>query len=236
MKYLKKTLILVPILGAIYFASFSQKKNNWNKVDWANIVRYKPANKALGPPKAGEKRVVFMGNSITDTWATSRKSFFVNNNYIGRGISGQTTMQMLVRFRSDVINLKPKVVVILAGINDIAENGGPTNLHNITNNIISMTELAKANGMKVILCSVLPTNYISWRQHIDPRNKIINLNKMLKGYADRTEDVSYANYYDSMVDDEKGLKDEYSSDRLHPHGQGYKVMEPIIKEAIDKVL
>lgn len=201
--------------------------------DWANLGRYKEANTKLGLPSANEKRVVFYGNSITDMWIVRSPDFFSGKPYIDRGISGQTTSQMLVRFRIDVINLKPKVVVILAGINDIAENTGPTTLEAIEGNIASMAELAKTNGIKVILSSVLPANKFPWRSEIDPVNKIIALNKWIKEYAIKYN-IQYVDYYYSMVDEQKGMKKELTKDGVHPNVAGYKVMEPLVEKAILK--
>ena len=155
--------------------------------------------------------------------------------YVNRGISGQTTPQMLVRFRADVIGLKPAVVVILAGTNDIAGNTGPSTIEMIMDNIVSMTELAQANGIKVVLSSVLPVFDYPWKPGLNPAEKIAALNKFIKNYADKNG-IVYLDYYSSMVDERKGLKDEYTSDGVHPNEAGYKVMEPLAEEAIEKVL
>ena len=203
--------------------------------DWANTERYKNENAKLGASAPGEERIVFMGNSITEIWKNFRPSFFENKSFVNRGIGGQTTPQMLARFRPDVINLKPTVVVILAGVNDIAGNTGPSTLEVIANNIISMAELAKANNIKVILSSVLPAFDFSWRPGLEPSEKIIALNKMIKDYTDR-HDIIYLDYFSAMVDDRNGLKDEYTYDGVHPNEAGYKVMEPLVLEAIVKAL
>jgi len=200
--------------------------------DWANFARYRTANKDLPKPIKGENRVVFMGNSITDAWSPD---FFENKPYINRGISGQTTPQMLLRFRADVINLKPKVVVILAGVNDIAGNTGPSTLEMITDNIESMCELATANNIKVILCSVLPANKFPWKPGIEPADSIIELNRRYKNYAKEKGHI-YLDYYTSMVDSEKGLKSVYAADAVHPNEEGYKVMGPLVEKAIKKAL
>lgn len=205
-------------------------------LDWANLNKYAAQNAAL--PKAGkkEKRVVFMGNSITEKWTMIDYSFFESNPYfIGRGISGQTTSQMLIRFRPDVIELNPKAVVILAGTNDIAENQGPATLEQIAGNIFSMAELAKAHKIKVVLCSVLPANAYSWNKDIEPADKIIELNKMIQAYAKKHK-IVYVDYYSAMVDDQKGLKKEYGRDSVHPNLEGYKIMEPLVLAAIKKVI
>lgn len=202
---------------------------------WANTERFKNENNLIEAPKKGEKRVVFMSNSITEGWLSFRPTFFENKSFINRGIGGQTTPQMLVRFRPDVIDLKPKLVVILAGVNDIAGNTGPSTLEMIMNNIISMAELAKANSIKVILSSVLPAFDFTWRPGLEPSSKIIALNKMIKEYAD-DHDIIYLDYFSAMVDDRNGLKDEYTYDGVHPNEEGYKVMEPLALEAITKAL
>jgi lysophospholipase L1-like esterase len=179
--------------------------------------------------------VVFMGNSITDGWINARPDFFSKNNYLDRGISGQTTPQMLIRFRQDVIDLHPKVVVILAGINDIAGNTGPSSLVMIEDNLASMAQLAKANGIKVVMCSVLPAYSFPWRQGIDPVQKIIDLNKWIKHFAEKNNFV-YVDYYDAMVDERKGLPASLSKDGVHPNVAGYEIMEPLAQKGIAKAL
>jgi lysophospholipase L1-like esterase len=203
--------------------------------DWANTERFKNENSKLGVPLKGEKRVVFMGNSITEGWLEYSPEFFKGKPYVNRGISGQTTPQMLVRFRPDVINLKPSVVVILAGINDIAGNTGPSTLEMICNNIISMAELAKANHIKVVISSVLPALDFPWNPGQFPADKIIVLNGMLKNYADKNG-IVYLDYYSAMVDDQKGLKAAYTNDGVHPTAAGYHVMEPMVEKAIANAL
>lgn len=203
--------------------------------DWANLNRFKNLNIKIGLPKPGENRVVFMGNSITEGWGNIMPSFFEGKPYFNRGISGQTTPQMLVRYRQDVINLKPAVVVILAGTNDIAGNTGPSTLEMIADNIYSMAELAKVNGIKVIISSVIPAFDYPWKPGLNPAEKIFTLNKMLKEYADKNGHI-YLDYYTSMVDERKGLKKEYSEDGVHPNLAGYKVMAPLAEEAISKAL
>jgi len=203
--------------------------------DWADLNRYKADNARLGLPAAGVRRVVFMGNSITDFWKDVSPDFFARKPYIDRGISGQTSPQMLIRFRADVIDLKPAVVLILAGINDIAENTGPTTLKMIEDNIVSMAELAKVNGIKTILCSVLPAIDFPWRPGLQPVEKIISLNKMIREYADKNG-LIYVDYYSRMVDSRKALKAEYTEDGVHPNRAGYKVMEPLAEAAITSIL
>ncbi len=203
--------------------------------DWPNIGRYADANKKLPPPAVNEKRVVFMGNSITDAWINSDPGYFKNNPYVDRGISGQTTPQMLVRFKEDVVNLKPAVVVILAGTNDIAGNTGPETLEEIFDNIVSMAQLAKANNIRVVISSVLPAFDYPWRPGKQPAQKIVQLNKMLKQYA-ASHHIVYLNYYDSLVDDRGGMQARYSKDGVHPTLEGYKVMEPLADKAIAEAL
>jgi len=206
-----------------------------NRNDWAFLARYRDANAALGDPKRGEQRVVFMGNSITDAWAKSFPTMFPGKPYVGRGISGQTTPQMLVRFRQDVVDLKPRVVVILAGINDIAGNTGPATQVMIADNIKSMTEIAKANGIAVVLSSVLPAYDFPWRRGIGPAPKVVALNAWIKCYAAQANAV-YLDYYTRMVDSRGGLSPEMASDGVHPTEAGYRIMAPLAEAAIQEAL
>ena len=199
--------------------------------DWAGIGSYEKANSSVPPPAKGEKRVVWMGDSITDFWINNDSLFFAGKPYFDRGISGQTTGQMLLRFRQDVINLKPGVVVILAGINDIAENNGPSKLEDVFGNIVSMTELAKANNIKVVLSSVLPAAAFPWRPAINPVPKVKALNELLKAYAAKNNLV-YLDYFTAMRDEKSGLPANLSKDGVHPNLEGYKVMEPLAERAI----
>ena len=203
--------------------------------DWANTSRFKDENTKLAPPSSGENRVVFMGNSITEGWINTCPEFFAGKPYVNRGISGQTTPQMLVRFRPDVINLKPALVIILAGTNDIAGNTGPSTLEMILDNLISMAELAKANKIKVVLSSVLPAFDFPWKPGLQPAEKIVSLNKMIKNYAD-SHGIVYLDYFSSLVDERKGLKKEYSGDGVHPNEIGYKIMAPLAEAAIKEAL
>jgi lysophospholipase L1-like esterase len=205
--------------------------------DWAVISHYKDKNDSIKAHlNPNEKRVVFMGNSITEGWKNIDPGFFEGRPYIDRGISGQTTPQMLVRFREDVLELKPAVVVILAGINDIAQNTGPIPLEDTFGNIQSMAELANANHIKVILSSVMPAAKIGWRPSIDPVQKIIDLNKMIKAYAEKMG-FGYIDYYSPMVyGDNKALNPKYTNEGLHPNLAGYKAMEPLAEAAINKAL
>lgn len=204
--------------------------------DWAGLGRYREANSKLPAPAAGEDRVVFMGDSITDAWIRKEPAFFSDNPNVCRGISGQTTPQMLIRFRPDVIELKPKVVVILAGTNDLAQNTGPMTPEETLGNLISMTELAKANGIRVVLSSVLPATDFGWRKELgNPAERIIALNAMIKDYAEKNGCV-YLDYYPAMVNGEKGLKQEYAQDSVHPNKAGYDVMAPLAEKAIAQAL
>lgn len=203
--------------------------------DWPNLAKYKTDNAKLGLPAAKEKRVVFMGNSITEGWMNTDGAFFKENNYINRGIGGQTTPQMLVRFRADVVNLKPKVVVILAGTNDIAGNTGPSTLEMIEDNLSSMADLAKANGSKVLLCSVLPVYDYPWKPGLQPAEKIEALNTWMKKYAARAG-LTYVDYWTALADERKGMKPEHAKDGVHPTLAGYKIMEAIVQPAIKKAL
>lgn len=220
MKNFKKWLMLV-VCALAASSLLGQEK------DWANFGRYAELNKTVELPS----KVVFMGNSITEGWWNNDSLFFKNNGFIGRGISGQTTAQMLVRFRADVINLKPKAVVILAGTNDIAQNNGYISQENILGNIISMTELAKANHIDVILCSALPAYDFGWRKGLEPADKIIELNKMIKAYADRNG-FTYIDYHSQLTDGRGGLPEKYSKDGVHPTLGGYKIMEKILFPAL----
>lgn len=201
--------------------------------DWPNMKRYSDANANLKAP-AG-KRVVFMGNSITDGWIRADSAFFAANNYIDRGISGQTTPQMLLRFRPDVIDLKPAVVVILAGINDIAGNTGPMTLEQTFGNIVSMAELAKANKIRVVISSVLPAYDFPWHPGLEPAEKVVKLNSMLKDYAVKNG-IVYLDYFSAMADERKGLPKAISGDGVHPNLAGYKIMEPLAEKAIAAAL
>lgn len=216
-------------------ASKANGQNEQSKTDWANLYRYAAENKKLMTDSKNEKRIVFMGNSITEGWLYTDSSFFLNKPYINRGISGQTTPQMLVRFRQDVISLKPAAVVILAGINDIAENTGPIALEAVFGNIVSMAELARANHIKVILSSVLPALDFPWRPGMAPAEKVIRLNAMIKAYCIQQK-IVYVDYYTNMVDEQKGLPKKYSDDGVHPTLAGYKVMEPLVEKAIESAL
>ncbi len=207
--------------------------------DWPALARYGEENKKIAPPAKNEHRVVFMGDSITDSWDDpANGGFFPGKPYVNRGISGQTTPQMLIRFRADVIEPKPKVVVILAGTNDLAGNTGPTTLEAIQDNLTSMAELAKANGIRVVFASVLPVSDYELRDGKPivqtvrrPPEQILALNKWMKEFA-KTHQHVYLDYFSAMVDDKGVLKDELSNDGLHPNPAGYAVMAPLAEAAI----
>ena len=203
--------------------------------DWPNLDRFQKENAALGLPLKGENRIVFMGNSITQGWIEARPEFFANRPYINRGISGQTTPQMLIRFRQDVIALQPKVVVILAGTNDIAGNTGPSTLEMIEDNLASMAELANANGIRVVLSSVLPVYDYPWKPGLKPAEKIITLNKWIKLYCEKNGFI-YLDYFTVMADERNGMKASLTKDGVHANLEGYKVMEPLVEAAIQKAI
>lgn len=203
--------------------------------DWANLAKYENENTLLTPKKSGEKRIILMGDSITEFWLQIHPEFFKDKPYIDRGISGQTTSQMLIRFRPDVINLQPDVVVILAGVNDVAGNTGPTTPEKILGNIKSMVELAKANAIKVILCAILPANDFYWRPNDKATETIIHLNKLIHSYA-KQHHIPYVDYHTAMADTINGLPKEFSNDGVHPNLKGYQTMEPLLEKAIQQVL
>tara|TARA_B110000438_G_scaffold235987_1_gene232925 strand:- start:145 stop:810 length:666 start_codon:yes stop_codon:yes gene_type:complete len=201
------------------------------ETDWANISHYKEANSEILASLGSEKRVVFIGDSITENWGLIKPEFFSENKFINRGIGGQTSPQMLIRFRSDVIQLKPSLILILAGTNDIAGNTGPTTINMIANNIISMNELALSHGISVIISSVLPVYNYNWSNIKEPNQKIVDLNKILSDYAIENN-LLYLDYYTSMVDDRPGLKKEFSDDEVHPNKVAYEVMSDLALKAI----
>jgi len=211
--------------------------------DWPALGRYHDANTKVAAPAKDEQRVVFMGDSITDSWDDPKYGgFFPGKPYIDRGISGQTTPQMLIRFRPDVIALKPNVVVILAGTNDIAGNTGPMSLEAIEDNLISMAELARANRIRVVLSSVLPISDYETREGKPiiqsgrrPPAQIKALNEWMRKYAADSHAI-YLDYYSAMVDEKGFLKDELSDDGLHPNKKGYDVMAPLAEQAISLAL
>jgi len=235
MKYNKILLIL--ILFSIAMSNNAQDiyiQGGGTLTDWAHLKKYEQSNSEL--KKINEPdRIVFIGNSITEGWSNFDKDFFINNPFVNRGIGGQTTPQMLIRFKPDVVNLNPKAVVILAGINDIAGNTGPVTIENIAENIISMAEIAKANEIKVFICSTLPAIDFPWSPGMEPGPKVVKLNTILKNYCD-SNNIPYVDYFSAMSDEKGGLKvPEYTTadDLVHPNLAGYKVMEKIILKVLN---
>lgn len=202
--------------------------------DWANLARYGEANTKLGPPAAGEKRVVFMGDSITDIWDIAK--YFPGKPYVNRGIGGQTTAQMLVRFHPDVVELRPSVVVILAGTNDIAGNTGPETLEQIEGNIASMADIARAEGIRVVLSSVIPIypepKHMRFYEERPPE-KIREINRWIQAYCEKNGCV-YLDYFSKLVDEHGELQHDLSDDGLHPNAAGFGVMAPLAEAAIEK--
>lgn len=194
-----------------------------NEKDWARFNRYEQANDTIKI----KPRAVFMGDSITDIWAEISHEFFSSNNLVGRGISGQTTSEMLVRFRRDVLDLEPRYVVIMAGTNDIAMNNGFISHENILGNIQSMCELARAHKIKPIICSVLPADRFKWRKDLKPANDIIRLNEMLREYAESVR-IPYVDYHTALKNGNDGLPERYAPDGVHPNRECYNIMEDII--------
>jgi lysophospholipase L1-like esterase len=232
---LTRPLAAALALGIAVNIAHGQSADERLRTDWAGLARYRAANDSLGPPRTGERRVVFMGNSITDSWARFFSAQFPGKPYVGRGISGQTTPQMLVRFRQDVVALRPAVVVILAGTNDIAGNTGPSTLEMIEDNLRSMTEIAKANGIRVVLSSVLPVFDYPWKRGLEPAPKIVALNSWMRAYADSVGAV-YLDYHTAMVDARQGLRGELTQDGVHPNADGYRIMAPLAEAAIARAL
>jgi len=201
--------------------------------DFGELEHFKEADMKLPAPATGEQRVVFMGDSITEGWKLDQA--FPGRPYINRGISGETTPQMLVRFRQDVIDLRPKVVVILAGTNDIAGNTGPMTLEQTEGNLASMAELASANGIRVVLCSILPAFDYPWSPGLEPAPKIALVNAWLRGYA-TAKGFVYVDYYSAMKDDRGGLPETLSQDGVHPLPAGFAVMAPLAEAGIENAL
>lgn len=219
-----KRLILAALIAVSSIAVKAQPQIG----DWAKFSRYEEANKEV----TASPRAVFMGDSITDFWVNADPDFFSTNNFLGRGISGQTTSHMLVRFRRDVIDHHPEYVVILAGTNDIAKNLGEISLENALGNIISMCELARANKIKPLICSVLPCDHFFWRPEVKGQEEeIVRFNDMLKDYA-KSAKIPYVDYHSAMKNEKNGLPKEYAEDGCHPTKEGYEVMKRIILEAL----
>ena len=229
--FLKSSAVVGILLATIFFMNTEEV----NAQDWANLDAFKEANLKLKLPSPDENRVVFMGNSITIGWKNTLPEFFEGKPYINRGISGQTTPQMLIRFRQDVVELQPKVVVILAGTNDIAGNTGPSTIEMIADNIFSMCEIAQANQIKVVISSVLPVYDYPWKPGLNPVAKILKLNKILKEYAIENKHI-YLDYFSAMADDRNGLPINLATDGVHPTKEGYLIMNVLVEEAIQKVL
>ena len=230
------TLCLV-LVSCACVSAYAQKGLPLHQQDWAKFYRYEKLNAEV-LASGVRPDAVFMGNSITQNWAKFHPDFFKNNNFVGRGIGGQTTSHMLVRFRRDVIELNPRVVVIMAGINDIALNNGKITHENILNNIKSMCELAKLHKIKVILCSVTPAAKFRWRPNVDfvPGDEIIRLNKMIKEYC-KANKIPYVDYHSQLVDAQNGLMAKYQKDSAHPNAICYtEVLEPTVLPVINKVL
>ncbi|KQR68090.1 GDSL-type esterase/lipase family protein [Pedobacter sp. Leaf176] len=204
--------------------------------DWANISKYKKENELIGLPKKGEKRVVFLGSSIFEFWKQKDPEYFNTHGYVDRGISGQISSQLLIRFRQDVINLKPKAVIILAGSNDLAGSKGHVNNETILNNVKSMAELARKNHIKVILCKYLPIYEYPWNKTLKgAADQIISLNEAIVAYA-KENNFTILDYFTPLVDDRNGQKAAYTTDGVHPNLAGYKVMEVVTDEAIRKTI
>lgn len=216
-----KKISLLLFLLTLCVAAAAQNQ----RYDWAAFGRYEDSNKTV----AKKPHAVFMGDSITEGWARIDSDFFSSNNFIGRGISGQTTSHMLVRFRRDVLDLSPEYVVIMAGTNDIALNNGYISLENILGNLQSMCELAKLHKVKPILCSVPPAAAFSWRKELRPADDVVRLNEMLRKYA-KSARIPYVDYHSVLKDDNNGLPEKYAADGVHPNIECYRIMEEIILE------
>lgn len=203
--------------------------------DFANLGRYAEANAAIGSPGRGEDRVVFMGDSITEGWVSASPEFFQDRPYIGRGIGGQTTPQMLLRFRQDVVALEPAVVVILAGTNDIAGNTGPATNEMIQDNLASMAEIAAENDVRVVLASILPAERYPWQPEVEPAFRIFAINRWVEEYAEDHDHI-YVDFYSAMVNDTGGMLERYTTDGVHVSKPGYEVMQERVEIAIDEAL
>lgn len=215
--------IVIFLIGVMMLPSAAMAQK-----DWANVAKYAKANEEVTVKPVA----VLMGDSITEGWFKKDQDFFTSNNLIGRGISGQTSSHMLCRFRQDVVAHAPKYAVILAGANDIALNNGPITLDDIFANIVSMCDIAKANKIKPVLCSVLPCVRFRWRPEVtDAASQIIALNAMIKEYAAKNKYI-YVDYHTPMKDEQNGLPANLSKDACHPTLEGYKIMEKVLLEAL----
>ncbi|PKD18385.1 acylhydrolase [Salegentibacter salinarum] len=231
---MKKVILISVVILLSNFLFAQTEYRELMEQDWANLKKYKTENDKIIHTK-NYPDVVFMGNSITEGWINAQPEFFEENNYAGRGIGGQTTPQMLVRFMPDVVKLHPKAVVILAGTNDIAGNTGFSSVEMITNNIKAMAQLSKANDIKVILASILPVYDYPWRPGLEPVQKIAKINTWLEKYAEENNHT-YLDLFTPLKDEKQGLPKQYSEDGVHPNLAGYKVMAPLTKEEIEKTL
>jgi lysophospholipase L1-like esterase len=245
MKTLMRTALVICVLAAVCGgqtpAAKANEADNEKQMlalmaklnDWGQLNRYQAENAALGKDATG--RVVFFGDSITDAWVKNGGRFFPTKPYLNRGISGQTTPQMVVRFRQDVIDLHPMAVVILAGTNDIAGNTGPETPEMIQDNWKSMADLAKSNGIRVVFASILPAAAYPWKPGVKPAREIQTLNAWLAGYC-INHSLTYLDYYTAMADDNGGMKPGISIDGVHPNAAGYAIMEPLAQDALDKTI
>jgi lysophospholipase L1-like esterase len=216
-------------------AAFLAETNRRASVDWPNLCRYAPDDAALIAAGGSPPTAVFLGDSITEGWARIDPSFFTSNGLVGRGINGQVSGQTLLRFEQDVAGLRPKVVHIMIGTNDIAGNAGPTTYGDIERNLSAMVELARANGIRVVLATVPPSTDFPWRRGMQPASKIIRLNRWIRDYAKR-EHIVVADYHAALANPEGGLRTEWTVDGVHPNAAGFRVMEPIASEAIRAAL
>ena len=231
-------LIVAQDLTAPVATLTPQQVENMQKklTDWPNLAHYRDQDARLGDPAPGEKRVVFIGDSITEAWGSRYGKFFPGKPYVNRGISGQTTPQIVGRFQQDVLQLKPAVVVLAGGINDIAGNTGPEPLKTITDNYRSMVTLAKAAHIRVVITSTLPASWFPWRPGARPGEAVRQLNAWIKEYA-RTEHLVYVDYYSAMVDDQGGIRPDLSMDKaVHPNDAGYAIMQPLAEQGIESAL
>jgi len=220
------------------YLDYEKQEEELRRTDWPNLKRFHDEDEKLGAPAAGEKRVVFMGDSITQGWVhhgVPPEPADTAKDYVNRGISGQTTQQMLLRFRQDVIDLKPAAVVIFAGINDIAGNTGDMTPEQTEENLASMADLAKANGIRVVLCSIMPAFDFPWRPGRDPAMKVVALNGWIKSYA-ASHGYVYVDFYSAMVDERGGLPEKLSHDGVHPNPAGYAIMTPLVDTGIARAL
>ena len=234
-------LALAALTLVVSLAAAAQSPPAWRpepdrlaQLDWAQLLDYQDENRQLPPPAPGRPRVIFLGDSITASWKVVDVAV-PGAEVINRGIGGQTTSQMLVRFRQDVVDLKPAVVHILAGTNDLAGNTGPTTVGAIEDNIMSMVEIARANHIRVVLASVLPVIDYPWRRGLEPAPKIVALNDWMRAYA-RRHGLVYADYYSATVDERGGFKSALADDGVHPNHAGYAAMDPIARTAIRRAL